>query len=207
MNTFLGASSQFSPDDIDEDVIRASKIVYLEGYLFDPEPAKKAYFKTTSIAHDAGAKVSLTLSDTFCVERHRADFQRLIEGEVDILFANEYEALALYQSTNLEEAIAQLRGKCEIVVITRSEKGSLILTADGEIEVPAHPVAEVVDTTGAGDQYAAGFLFGLAKGYDLPVCGKLGSLAAAEVISHIGPRPEVSLAGLAEKELGLKCAA
>lgn len=207
MNTFLGASVEFSETDVDEALIADSKTIYLEGYLFDKDAAKKAYYKATAAARKSDTKVALTLSDSFCVERHRADFLKLIESEVDILFANEAEILSLFQTTSFDEAAKAIRGKCEIAALTRSEKGSLILTADDAHEIKAQPIDKVIDTTGAGDQYAAGFLFGHARGMDLARCGALGSLAAAEVISHVGPRPETSLAELAAKKLGIKQAA
>lgn len=201
MNTFLGACVEFSESDVDEQVIRDSKVIYLEGYLFDKDTAKAAYLKATKIAREAGTKVALTLSDAFCVERHRADFQKLVKNDVDILFANETEIMALYQSKSFDEAVAAVRGQCEVVAITRSEKGSVVLTADTLDAVPAVPVKQVIDTTGAGDQHAAGFLFGYVRGLALPRCAELGSLAASEVISHVGPRPEVSLAELMKEKL------
>ncbi len=207
MNTYLGACVEFSEADVDEALIADSAIIYLEGYLFDKDTAKKAYRKATRAAHAAGNKVSLTLSDSFCVERHRADFLDLIANETDVLFANEAEILALYQTTNFNDAIASIRGRCDIAVVTRSEKGSVVVTEKETFEIGIQPVDKVVDTTGAGDQYAAGFLFGLAHGYDHAQCGALGALAAAEVISHVGPRPDVSLATLAQQKLGLKVAA
>lgn len=198
MSTFLGASVEFSDEDVDADLIADSALLYLEGYLFDREAAKDAYMKASSIARASGGRVALTLSDGFCVARHRDDFLNLIEGGTDILFANENEILSLYHTDSMDAAVAAVRGKCEIAVVTRSEKGSLVITQGGVIEVPVHPVDRVVDTTGAGDQYAAGFLFGLARGHGLPVCGALGAMAASEVISHVGPRPETSLADLAK---------
>ncbi len=196
MNTFLGAAVELSPSDIDEETIAAAAVTYLEGYLFDPPQAMEAFYKAAKIAHDAGRKVSLTLSDTFCVARHRDAFKALVEGYVDILFANEEEAKSLYEVGTVEEAASILSGKCEITAITRSEKGSLILRGGETIEVKAEPVSKVMDTTGAGDVYAAGFLYGYTEGLDLARCGQLGSIAAAEVISHIGPRPLVALKDL-----------
>jgi len=201
MNTFLGACVEFSESDVDEAVIRDSQIIYLEGYLFDKDTAKAAYLKATKIAKSAGTKVALTLSDSFCVERHRADFQNLIKNDVDILFANETEIMALYQSKTFDDAVASVRGQCDIIAITRSEKGSVVVTPETMDTVPAAPVTKVVDTTGAGDQYAAGFLFGVSRGMALVDCAALGSLAASEVISHVGPRPEASLADLAHQGL------
>jgi sugar/nucleoside kinase (ribokinase family) len=203
MSTYLGACVEFGEDDVDDALIADSEMIYLEGYLFDKDAAKDAYLKATHIAQKNETKVALTLSDSFCVERHRVPFQRLVKDKVDILFANEAEILALYQHQRVEEAVGAIRGHCDIVVVTRGEKGSLILTPDKMITVPAHPVAHLVDTTGAGDQYAAGFLYGLSRNLSMEDCGRLGSLAAAEVISHIGPRPETSLADLAQQELGI----
>lgn len=193
MNTFLGAAVELTPADIDEKTIAASDVTYLEGYLFDPPQAMDAFYRAAKIAHEAGRKVSLTLSDPFCVNRHRAPFRALIEGYVDILFANEEEIKALYQADTLEQALPILQSKCEIAAITRSEKGSLILHGGGTTEIKAEPVSKVLDTTGAGDAYAAGFLFGYTEGMNMAQCGQLGSIAAAEVISKIGPRPQVDL--------------
>ncbi|MCB1539241.1 MAG: adenosine kinase [Rhodospirillales bacterium] len=201
MNTYLGAGVEFSEADVDENVIADSKIIYLEGYLFDRDTAKSAYRKASRVAHERGADVALTLSDSFCVERHRADFQRLIENDVDILFANEAEILALYQSTSLDHALESVRPHCRVIAVTRSEKGCVILNGGETLEIPAFPVDRVIDTTGAGDQFAAGFLFGLARGRDLYHCGQLGCLAASEVIAHVGPRPETPLAELAARML------
>ena len=197
MQTFLGASATLGPEEIDPDLVRRAAITYLEGYLFDPEPAKRAFWAAAEIARNAGRKVALTLSDPFCVARHRADFQRLVEAHVDILFANEQEAVSLYETNDLESALRRLAGHCAIAVVTRSELGSVVLSADRRVEVPAVPVARVVDTTGAGDLYAAGFLFGLGRGRDLATCARLGSVAAAEIISHLGARPEADLSELA----------
>jgi sugar/nucleoside kinase (ribokinase family) len=198
MNTFLGASVLFSKEDVDEAVVRDGRILYLEGYLFDKDDAKAAFIHASEIAKSAGRLVALTLSDSFCVDRHRESFLHLVQGHVDILFANEEELLSLYQTRDFDEAIARLQADTAIAAVTRSEKGSVVI-GDGEpLTVAAEPVAKVVDTTGAGDQYAAGFLFGYARGLPLATCARLGHIAAAEVISHFGPRPEVSLAGLAE---------
>ncbi len=202
MNTFLGASTELSTRELDPELIRAAKLLYLEGYSFDQPKAKEAFYEAASIARSAGTTVALNLSDPFCVDRHRQDFLPFLKRGVDLVFANEREALSLYETESLEEACAKLRADCGFAVVTRSAKGSLILKGDDTVEVKAAPVTEVVDTTGAGDLYAAGFLFGYARGLSLPVCGALGSLAAAEVISHIGPRPQTSLAALA-KDRGL----
>ncbi|HEY8351051.1 MAG TPA: adenosine kinase [Sphingomonadales bacterium] len=203
MGTFLGASVLLGPDDIDEDLIRASRVTYLEGYLWDPPQAKDAFLLAMDIAHGAGNKVALSLSDPFCVARYRAEFRRLAETQVDILFANEHEITSLYETEDFDAALQAIRGRCEIAVLTRSEKGSVIVTADAVHEIPAHPVAKVVDTTGAGDLYAAGFLHGLTRGHDLPHCGRLAARAAAEVISHYGARPEVALKDLAREVAGV----
>ncbi len=197
MNTFLGASVDFTPDDLDADLIANAKIVCLEGYLFDKDAAKSAFREAAALAKTAGAKVALTLSDPFCVDRHRADFLKLVKEDADIVFANEKEITTLYEVNSFAEAADAALQDCELAVLTRSEAGSVILGGGETVEVPADPVSKVVDATGAGDLYAAGFLFGLARGLPIAVCGQLGSLAAAEVISHIGARPETSLAKLA----------
>lgn len=197
MSTYLGASTLLSPADIDAALIQAGDILFLEGYLFDRDEAKAAFVRAAEIARGAERQVSLTLSDVFCVERHRESFKHLVAGHVDILFANEHEILSLYESEDLGAALESARKACPLVIVTRSEAGSLIAAGDEFIEIKAMPVAKVVDTTGAGDQYAAGFLFGRARGRPLAECGALGSLAAAEVISHVGPRPEENLRGLA----------
>ncbi|MBI1252035.1 MAG: adenosine kinase [Alphaproteobacteria bacterium] len=197
MNTYLGASTLLEPADIDAALIRAGAITFLEGYLFDRDEAKAAFVHAAEIAKAAERRVALTLSDTFCVDRHRQSFRHLVAGHVDILFANENELMSLYETASLDEAVSAARRDCPIVAVTRSAEGSLV-AAHGEIlPVKAAPVAKVVDTTGAGDLYAAGFLYGLARGRDLVTCGRLGSLAAGEVISHMGPRPETSLKALA----------
>ncbi len=197
MNTFLGASTLLDAGDIDEALIRDAGILFLEGYLFDRDEAKAAFVRAAEIAQAARRKVSLTLSDKFCVDRHRDSFRHLVAGHVDILFSNEAEILSLYESEDLGEALEAARKVCPLVIVTRSERGSLIATAEHTIEVKAFTVPAVVDTTGAGDQYAAGFLFGLSRERPLAECGALAALAAAEVISHVGPRPEVNLRGLA----------
>ena len=199
MNTFLGASVDFAPSDLDADMIAAAKIVYLEGYLFDRPEAKDAFRLAAKTAKDAGAKVGLTLSDPFCVDRHRADFRALVREGADIVFANEKEITALYEVNSFAEAADAALADCEMAVLTRSEQGSVIVGRGETIPIPADPVAELVDLTGAGDLYAAGFLFGLTRGLPLAACGRLGSLAAAEVIGHIGARPETSLRKLAEQ--------
>lgn len=197
MNTYLGASTLLAPADIDADLIRAGSILFLEGYLFDRDEAKAAFVRAAEVARAADRKVSLTLSDKFCVDRHRESFKHLVAGHVDILFANEAEILSLYESDDLGAAIERAKQACPVVAVTRSAIGSLVVTADETIEVKAAAVERVIDSTGAGDQYAAGFLFGFARERPLDECGALGSLAAAEVISHVGPRPERNLRALA----------
>jgi len=198
MNTFLGASVDFAPGDIDRDLIRSAKIVYLEGYLFDKDPAKRAFREAAKLARTAGAKVALSLSDPFCVDRHRDDFRALVKEGTDIVFANEKEITALYEVNSFVEAADAALQDCEMAVLTRSEAGSMIVSAGETIEIPAEPVSRVVDATGAGDLYASGFLFGLTKGLSPEVCGRLGSFAASEAISHIGARPETNLLKLAQ---------
>lgn len=202
MNTFLGASVDFEPEDLDFGMIETAKIVYLEGYLFDREPAKAAFRAAARAAKEAGAKVALSLSDAFCVDRHREDFRALVKDGADIVFANEKEITSLYQVNSFEEAADAALNDCELAVLTRSEAGSVIVSGGETIAIEAEKVPQVADLTGAGDLYSAGFLYGLTKGASLRQCGRLGSLAAAEVISHIGARPEVSLQKLA-KDNGL----
>lgn len=197
MNTFLGASSTLKPADVRADDVAASEVTYLEGYLFDPAPAREAFYKAANIAHQAGRKISLTLSDPFCVDRYRAEFLHLIETEVDILFANEAELKSLFQTESFDDGLQALMHHCPMAGLTRSEHGSVVLWNDEVHVISAYPVDQVVDTTGAGDAYAAGFLFGLAKGKNAKTCGQLGSLAASEVISHFGARPEADLKKLA----------
>ena len=199
MNTFLGACVELGPEDIAPELIAAAQVTYLEGYLFDPPRAKAAFQKAAELAHAAGRKVSLTLSDAFCVERYRAEFRALVAGHVDILFANEAEITALYETASFDDALAAVRGHCEIAALTRSAKGSVLVSRDATQPVAAVRVDRVVDTTGAGDLYAAGVLYGLTHGRDLATSGRLGSLAAAEVIAHYGARPETSLKALAQK--------
>jgi sugar/nucleoside kinase (ribokinase family) len=197
MATFLGAAALFSPDDVDAELIAAAEIVYLEGYLFDPIPARRAFAKAAAVARTNSRLIALTLSDAFVVDRHREALLGFIESEVDVLFANESELTSLFQTQNFEEAAGAVRSLVKIAAVTRSEKGSVVISGHETHTVAAFPVEKVVDTTGAGDQYAAGFCFGLAQGRSLDVCGRLGSLAAAEVIAHYGPRPQVSLKELA----------
>jgi len=196
MSTFLGASALLHEDDVHETQIADAKITYLEGYLWDRPEAKAAFRKAAALATKNDRSTALTLSDAFCVDRHRDSFLDLIRGGVDLLFANEAELLSLYQTEDFDAAVQQVRKDCQLAAITRSEKGSVVITP-GEIhEVAAQPVAQVVDTTGAGDLYAAGFLFGMAHERALPECARLGHVAAAEIISHIGARPEKNLSAL-----------
>ncbi len=200
MNTFLGASTELGTGEVDASIISAAKVTYLEGYLFDKPAAKEAFHRAAEIAAKAGRKTALTLSDAFCVDRHRADFRKLVHHGVDILFANETEITALYEVNSFDEAVTAVRGECEIAVLTRSEQGSVIVTPKRTIEIRPEEVKQVVDVTGAGDLYAAGFLYGMTRDLSLADCGRLGSLAAAEVISHIGARPERPLIEIARKE-------
>lgn len=202
MQTCLGASAQFEPEDVDDAVVRNSAIVYLEGYLFDPPPARAAFYKAAEAAHAAGRKVALSLSDAFCVERHRAEIRDLVDGHIDILFANEEEIVSLYETRDFAGALDAVRGKCAIAALTRSEKGSVVASGTEAFEVAAEPVAAVVDTTGAGDLYAAGFLHGLSRGASLAECARTGGLCAAEIISHIGARPAVALRELVTQKSG-----
>ncbi len=197
MCTFLGASVEFTDADVDKDVIEAAKIVYLEGYLFDAEAARRAFAKAAALAHGSERMIALTLSDGFVVERHRAALMGFIEGQVDLLFANDTEICALFETTDFDTAVEALRPHVKLAAVTRGAAGSVILSQGERLTVRAEPVEKVVDTTGAGDQYAAGFMFGLSRGRPLQQCGQLASLAAAEVISHYGPRPQVSLKDLA----------
>ncbi len=198
MNTYLGASSLLCIEDVDESAVADGRVLYMEGYLYDRDDAKDAFRHAASVAHEADRMVSLTLSDSFCVDRHRDDFRSLVSDEVDLLFGNEAELISLYETDTFEEAVVELRRHCEFAAITVGSRGSIIVTADELIEVPPMPVRRVVDTTGAGDLYAAGFLAGLTRHKSLEECGQLGSIAAAEVISHVGPRPLVELRTLVE---------
>lgn len=202
MQTFLGASATLGPEDVNPAIVEAARITFLEGYLWEQPAAKEAFLKAADIAHGAGRKVAFTLSDPFCVERHRAEFRDLVERHVDILFANQVEAMSLYQTDEFEEAVGHLRGHCDVVAVTRSELGSVVLAGDESYRVAAEPVDHVVDTTGAGDLYAAGLLYGLSHGHDMPTCGRLASIAAGEVVSHFGARPEVPLCEEVRAKLG-----
>lgn len=198
MNTFLGASTDFAAADIDELTIRDSAVTYLEGYLFDKPPAMDAFMRASTTARHYGRKVAFSLSDPFCVDRHRKAFRTFVKHSVDIVFANELEACALYQKESLEEVLPLLGMECALAVVTRSERGSIILDRGEVITVAPEKVEKVVDTTGAGDLYAAGFLYGLARGESLQRCGRYASRCAAEIISHIGPRPQTDLKRLVE---------
>ena len=193
MNTFLGVSSLLCTSDLDEEVIADGEVLYMEGYLFDRDDAKAAFRRAADVAHDAGRRVALTLSDSFCVDRHRDDFRALVRDQVDVLFGNADELRSLYEVGSLDEAIERVRRECALVAVTVGAEGSHVVTPDGSVRVAAQRVDRVLDTTGAGDLYAAGFLHGLTSGESLPDCARLGSIAAAEVISHVGPRPLVEL--------------
>lgn len=193
MLTYLGASIHLKPADVDLDVIKDARVTYLEGYLWDPEDAKEAFRTAAQAARAAGREVALSLSDPFCVDRHRADFLDLIEGHVDILFANEAEIMALYQVDDFGAALDKVKGHCKVAALTRSEKGSVVVSAAGVETVAAAPVTQVIDTTGAGDAYAAGFLYGYTRNEALETCARMGGIAAAEVIAQIGARPETDL--------------
>ncbi len=198
MNTFLGAAQDLQPADIDEAKVASAALTYLEGYLWDPPQAKEAFVKAAAVAHKAGRRVALTLSDAFCVDRYRAEFLALIrKGTVDIIFANEHELHSLYETADFDTAVKALRADAKLAVVTRSEKGCVVVTRKTVEAVQAMPIERVVDVTGAGDLFAAGFLVGLARGKDNRTAARLGALAAAEVIQHIGARPAVSLKALA----------
>jgi sugar/nucleoside kinase (ribokinase family) len=200
MNTFLGVSPELGHGEVDADLVASADIVYLEGYLFDRPEAKAAFRQAAAIAEKAGRKVSLTLSDAFCVDRHRDEFMDLVRNHVDILFANEAEITSLYQTADFKSAAASAARDTKLAVLTRSAKGAVIFGAGTSVAIPAYPVAKVVDTTGAGDLFAAGFLYGVATGRDLETSGRLGALAASEIISHVGARPATSLAVLAKTQ-------
>jgi len=202
MQTFLGAATQLGPEDLNMDYITGSKVLYVEGYLWDQPRAKEAIRNAMIKAQEAGTKVAFTTSDAFCVDRFRDEFMDLIYNHVDILFANESEILSLYQVDSFDEALQRVKGHCEIACLTRSEKGSVIVNGETVHVIDAEKGVKVVDTTGAGDAYAAGFLYAYTQGRDLATCGRLGSVMAAEVISHLGPRPEADVKALAAKVLG-----
>lgn len=200
MNTYLGACVWLTVDDIDEAFIKSAQVTYLEGYLFDREHAKEAFYKASRIANQSKRKVALSLSDPFCVERHRDDFLHLLKGHVDILFANEAELMSLYQTQDFAVAVEQVRGHCDVAAITRGAAGSVIIGGKEAVEIKAEPVAKIVDTTGAGDLYAAGFLHGYTQKRSLADCGRIASICAAEIISQIGARPQRSLASLLQEK-------
>jgi sugar/nucleoside kinase (ribokinase family) len=202
MNTFLGACVNLGPEDVPEALIASASITYMEGYLWDRPKAKEAFVRAAKLAHAAKRRVSLTLSDPFCVDRHRDSFRTLVKDHVDILFANEAEIASLYQVNDFDQAVKQVRQECDIAVLTRGADGSVIVKGGEMHTVPAAPVAKVIDTTGAGDLYAAGFLQALTAGHDLKRCGQVASLAAAEAISHYGARPETDLKKLVKEKLG-----
>jgi len=193
MQTYLGACIELGPEDIDPETVAAAKVTYLEGYLWDPPRAKEAFLKAADIAHGAGRMVSLSLSDPFCVDRHRDDFLNLAKNHVDVLFANQEEIMSLYQVETFDDALQAVRADCQIAALTRSERGSVVVSADEVHVVDATVVDTVADSTGAGDVYAAGFLHGLTRGMALAECGRVGGIAAAEIISHVGARPETPL--------------
>ena len=202
MNTYLGACVNFTTADVDRNVVEAAQVTYMEGYLWDRPEAKEAFKLAAKFARAVGRKTSITLSDSFCVERHRDSFLDLIRSDIDIVFANETEIKSLYQTQDFDAAVKAIADDCPIAVVTRSEKGCVIVKGSEVHESPAHPVSKVVDVTGAGDLFASGFLYGFTNGKSLYESARLGSMAAAEVISHIGARPEVKLRGHAET-LGL----
>lgn len=193
MNTFLGAASLLDAADISKSAVQSAAVVLLEGYLFDKDAAKDAFRTAAEYAHAAGRKVALTLSDSFCVDRHRADFLSLVKNDIDILFSNEDELKALYQVKSINDGLHRLREDCEFAAVTRNEHGSVVIDGDEVVIIDAEPVDSVVDATGAGDMYAAGFLYGFVRGKPIEQCGKIGSIVASEVITHMGPRPLVPL--------------
>src|SRR5258708_22417073 len=199
MNLYLGACVELGPDEVDPELVAAAQVTYLEGYLFDPPHAKAAFRKAAQLAHAAGRRVALSLSDSFCVDRHRTEFRALLTDHVDILFANEAELCAMFETTDFDAAVSEVRKHCDVAALTRSGKGSVVVSGAHTHVIDAVKVAHVADTTGAGDLYASGFLFGLTHGKDLATAGRLGSLCAGEAISHFGARPETPLAEMAAK--------
>ncbi len=202
MCTYLGASVGLDPADLDLEMVAQAKVLYLEGYLWDSDEAKAAFIAAAEVARAHGGEVALSLSDAFCVERHRDSFQELVDGHVDILFANEMEITALYKANSFEEAADQVRGRCKVAALTRSELGSVILNGEGNHAIEPFRLGPLVDTTGAGDLYAAGFLHGYTQGQELEACGRLGSLCAGQVVTQLGPRPQGSLKELVARHLG-----
>jgi sugar/nucleoside kinase (ribokinase family) len=201
MNTFLGAASLLDAADISKTAVQSAAVVFLEGYLFDKDAAKEAFRTAAEYAHAAGRKVALTLSDSFCVDRHRADFLSLVKNDIDILFSNEDELKALYQVNSINDGLHQLRDNCEFAAVTRNEHGSVVIDGDEVVIIDAEPVESVVDATGAGDMYAAGFIYGFVRGKPIEQCGKIGSIVASEVITHMGPRPLVALTSVVPERL------
>ncbi|MEY4745601.1 MAG: hypothetical protein RLZZ442_193 [Cyanobacteriota bacterium] len=202
MCTYLGASVGLDPADLDLDMVAQAKVLYLEGYLWDSDEAKAAFITAAEVARAHGGEVALSLSDAFCVERHRESFQELVDGHVDILFANEMEITALYKANSFEEAADQVRGRCKLAALTRSEQGSLVLNGAGTHSVAPFQLGPLLDTTGAGDLYAAGFLHAYTQGQSVDECGRLGSLCAGQVVTQLGPRPQGSLKQLVAQHLG-----
>jgi sugar/nucleoside kinase (ribokinase family) len=201
MCTYLGASVQLDPDDLDLDLVRQARVLYLEGYLWDSPEAQRAFVAAAEAAREAGGEVALSLSDAFCVDRHRDSFRELVDGHVDILFANEMEITSLYKADSFEQAAAEVRGRCRIAALTRSELGSQVLAGEDSIPIEPFRLGELVDTTGAGDLYAAGFLHAYTRGASLERCGRLGSLCAGQVVTQLGPRPQSCLRELMERHL------
>ncbi len=201
MNTFLGAASLLDAADVSKTAVQSAAVVLLEGYLFDKDAAKEAFRTAAEYAHAAGRKVALTLSDSFCVDRHRADFLSLVKNDIDILFSNEDELKSLYQVDSINDGLHQLRDDCEFAAVTRNEHGSVVIDGDEVVIIDAEPVESVVDATGAGDMYAAGFIYGFVRGKPIEQCGKIGSIVASEVITHMGPRPLVPLTTVVPKSL------
>ncbi len=201
MCTYLGASVQLEPKDLDLSMIKNSKFLYLEGYLWDNSAAKRAFIAAAETARASGTKVALSLSDSFCVDRHRKSFIELVDNHIDILFANKNEITSLYQESNLQSALEKVKGRCEIAVITNGEEGSVIVTQEHQFAIDSFQMGNVIDTTGAGDLYAAGFLYGLSTKRDLSTCGKIGSICAGHIITQLGSRSEVSLTDLIEKHI------
>ncbi len=202
MCTYLGASVGLDPRDLDLDLVRQARVLYLEGYLWDSDEAKQAFLAAAEVARASGGEVALSLSDAFCVDRHRESFQELVDGHVDLLFANEMEITSLYGVDRFEEAAAEVRGRCRVAALTRSEQGSMLLRGEETLTIPPYRLGELVDTTGAGDLYAAGFLHGYTRGESLERCGRLGSLCAGQVVTQLGPRPHASLPDLVAQHLG-----
>jgi len=202
MCTYLGASVGLDPADLDLALVEQARMLYLEGYLWDSEEAKRAFIAAAEVMRASGGEVALSLSDAFCVDRHRQSFQELVNGHVDVLFANETEICSLYESDSFEAAADQVRGRCRVAALTRSEQGSVLLRGEETLAIPPYRLGELVDTTGAGDLYAAGFLYGYTRGEDLERCGRLGSLCAGQVVTQLGPRPQGSLPELVARHLG-----